>query len=193
MAAGEAFQSLKTKMVTLPVLALPDFNKTFVIESDASGQGVGAVLMQEQRPIAYFSQAFNQEKRKKSVYERELMAIVLAIHKWKHYLMGRKFIVRTDQRSLKYLMEQREVNPEYLKWMVKLMGYQFEIQYRPGLENKAMDGLSRIFPATTVMALTIPRVLQLDKLQQEVAANMKLQEVVKEFKLIQHYSRISSW
>ena len=135
--------------------------------------------MQEQRPITYFSQAFNQERRKKSVYERELMAIALAIHKWKHYLMGRKFIVRTDQRSLKYLMEQRKVNSDYLKWMVKLMGYQFEIQYRPGLENKAADGLSRIFPTATVMALTVPWVLQLDKLQQEVAADMKLQEVVK--------------
>ena len=107
------------------------------------------------------------------------MAIVLAIHKWKHYLIGRKFTVRTDQRSLKYLMEQREVNLEYLKWMVKLMGYQFEIHYRPGLENKAADGLSRIFPTAMVMALTVPRVLHLEKLQQEVVADMKLQEIVK--------------
>ena len=144
VAAKQAFQQLKAKMVSLPVLALPDFGKPFIIEADASGHGMGAILMQEQRPIAYFSQAFSQLGRKKSVYERELMAIVFVVQKWRHYLLGKTFFIRTDQKNLKYLMEQREVCPEYLKWMVKLMGYQFEIHYRVGMENNVADGLSRI-------------------------------------------------
>ena len=80
--ARDAFQKLKTAMATVPVLALPDFNATFVKESDALGVGLGAILMQNQKPLAYFSQALSDRHRLKSVYKRELMAIVLSIQKW---------------------------------------------------------------------------------------------------------------
>lgn len=92
-------------MMTLPVLGLSNFAKTFVVESDASGYGLGVVLVQEHRPIAFFSQALNQKDRGKSVYERELMAIVFVVQKWRHYLLGYHFIVRTYQKSLKFLLE----------------------------------------------------------------------------------------
>lgn len=106
--ATQVFAPLKTAMVTLPTLALPDFNVPFVIETDTSGTDLGAVITQKQRPIAYFNQQLSPQARLKSVYERELMAIVLAIQKWRHYLLGHRFTVCTDQRALKHLLEQRK-------------------------------------------------------------------------------------
>ena len=128
-----AFNQLKHAMTTILVLALPDFNKPFVIDTDASRVGVGVVLMQDQCPIAYYNHTLPQQNRLKSVYERELMAIVFVIQRWwQPYLLGRRFVVHIDQRSLKYLLEQRLLSEEHQKWLTKLLGYTFEIQYRLG-------------------------------------------------------------
>ena len=93
------------------------------------------------------------------MYERELMAIVCAVQNWRHYLLGQKFIIKTDQRSLKFLMEQQQVNPEHLKWLMKLMGYHFEIQYWSGKDNRATNGLSRVCHTATLMALSLPNLI----------------------------------
>ncbi|KAL4558785.1 hypothetical protein LXL04_036987 [Taraxacum kok-saghyz] len=141
--AEAAFQQLKTAMTTVPVLAMPNFSKTFIVETDASGYGLGAVLSQDSRPIAYYSCVLGTKARLKSIYEKELMAIVKAVLKWRPYLMGRRFIVRTDQLSLKFLLEQRMVGSDYQKWVSKLMGFEFDIQFRTGSSNKVADALSR--------------------------------------------------
>lgn len=125
------------KLCEVPILALPDFTIPFIVETDASGRGLG-LLMREQRPIAYFSKALSPRDRCKSVYERELMAMVLAIQKWRPYLMGRQFIVRTGQRSLRYLLEQRMVATKHQNWLTKLLGYDFQIKYKPDFQNKAV-------------------------------------------------------
>ncbi|XP_062093432.1 uncharacterized protein LOC133799409 [Humulus lupulus] len=134
-ATTQAFNYLKQAMISVHVLALPDFSKTYVVETDALGFGIGVVLMQEGRPIAYYSQVLKPHAQLKSIYEKELMAIVLAILKWQPYLLGCRFFVRTDQQSLKFLLEQRLVTSDHHKWLVKLLGYDFKIQYRPGVGN----------------------------------------------------------
>ncbi|GKF27938.1 putative mitochondrial protein, partial [Tanacetum coccineum] len=172
--ATTAFQTLKEAMAKVPVLALPDFTKEFVIETDASGQGVGAVLMQEGRPIAYFSQILGTRARLKSVYERELMAIVLAIQKWRPYLLGRHFVVRTDQRSLKYLLEQRMIDGEHQRWLSKLSGYDFEIQYKPGKENSVADALSRRREPIACHAITFTTLQNWDDLMIDLSWDVEL-------------------
>ena len=104
--ANLAFQKLKGVMTSLPVLALPDFSQEFVIETDASGLGLGAVLMQQGRPVAFYSQKLSPTARTKSVYERELMAIVFAIQKWRPYILGKHFVVKIDQQSPFYWLKR---------------------------------------------------------------------------------------
>lgn len=105
--AQAAFESLKKSMTTTPVLALPNFNKPFVIDIDTLGIGVGTILMQNGHPMAYYSHCLPKESQIKSVYERELMPIILVVHKWRHYLTHMAFTIQTDQFNLKYLLCQK--------------------------------------------------------------------------------------
>lgn len=163
----------------VPVLALPDFTKEFVVETDASGLGLGAVLIQEGRPVAFISKTLSIQNRSKSVYERELRAIVTAFQKWRHYLLGRHVKVRTDQRSLRFLIDQRVLGNEQQKWVMKMLGFDFKFQYRPGCENKAADALSRN-PSFEGMlqAVTVAQIEGLEGVEQEVAKDEKLQSIM---------------
>ncbi|KAD3640471.1 hypothetical protein E3N88_29694 [Mikania micrantha] len=138
-----AFERLKQALVSAPVLRLPDFSVPFTIECDASSQGVGAILIQNDHPVAYFSKGFAPSTRFKSAYDRELLALVLAVQKWNHYLLGRHFFIRTDHFTLKYLLEQRVTTSEQQRLLLKLMPYDFTIVYRSGKENRGADALSR--------------------------------------------------
>ena len=135
--------------------------------------------MQSQRPIAYFSRVLTARARQKSVYERELMAIVLAIQKWRPYLLGRRFIVRTDQRSLKFLLEQRLVSDTHQRWLTKLLGFDFEIQYRTGAGNKAADALSRKGAESEVQltALSVPMLCDREGILREIAEDEGLTQI----------------
>ncbi|MFS7916257.1 putative nucleotidyltransferase, Ribonuclease H [Helianthus anomalus] len=148
-----AFNRLKEVLSSPPVLALPDFTKPFIIETDASGKGIGAVLMQQGHPIAFVSKTLSAKQQALSVYERELLAIIFAVKYWHHYLSMGHFIIRTDQKSLKHLLDQKITTPLQQVWLSKLMGYDFEIVYKQGIENGAADALSRV-QSSSLMALS---------------------------------------
>ena len=143
--------------------------------SDASGRGLGAVLMQEGRPIAYLSQKLSARSQSKSVYERELMAIVMAIQKWRHYLLGRKFLVLTDKKSLKFLVDQRIMSEGQQKLITKLLGFDFEIRYKAGRENSVVDALSRPFSLAAISAVTF---YGWEGLEEEIQQDPKLKMIL---------------
>jgi hypothetical protein len=176
-----AFNQLKAAMANPPVLALPNFDKTFVVETDASGVGMGAVLMQAGHPLAFISKALGPRQLNLSAYERELLAIVYAVTKWKHYLRGRRFLIRTDHSSLKFLLDHKATHEAQQVWLTKLLGFDYDIEYRKGKDNLAADALSRI-SSTELSALTLSSISTniMEEIRQTWAADPNLQRVIKE-------------
>jgi hypothetical protein len=119
-------------MCTTPVLALPDFTKTFVLECDSSGKGIGVVLMQEGRPLAFTSKQLFERNIGKYIYENEMLVILHAVYLWCPYLLGQRFQIKTDHQILKYFLEQHISSPEQQKWVTKLFGCDYEIIYKKG-------------------------------------------------------------
>ena len=138
-----AFHQLKDAMVKPLVLALPNFDHPFVVEYDAFGRGIGAVLMQHGRPIAYHSQTLKGKNLALSTYEKKLLALVIAVKRWRAYLISMPFIFKIDQHSLKYLLEQKIGTPAQQKWFAKLLGYVFVMEYKKGKDNLVADALFR--------------------------------------------------
>lgn len=154
--ADEAFLKIKSELVSPNVLANPDFNRPFIIESDASNVAVGAVLIQIQeglrRPIAFFSKKLSATQRKYAPTEKECLGVILAIQKFRHYVEGSRFTVVTDAQSLIWL---RQISAEggsakLIRWALKLQQYDFELVYRKGALNVTADALSRAVDNVTV-------------------------------------------
>ena len=138
-----AFLTLKKAITQALVLALPNFSKTFVVETDACDVGVGAVLMREGRPLVYISQTLSPKHLGLSVYDKELLVVLVAIDKWRHYLESSHFIIKTDHESLRFLLQQRLHTQLQRKGASKLLGLDYTIKYRQGRENRVVDALSR--------------------------------------------------
>ena len=131
--------------------------------------------MQQERPIAFMSQAIHGKALHLSIYERELMALVLAIKKWSSYVLGQTFQVQTDHQSLKYLLEQKVGTLIQQKWLTKLLSFDFLVEYKKGKENLVVDALSRKFDNAPVMltALSFPSDNWISKLQDSYSEDPK--------------------
>lgn len=142
--ATEAFNALKKAISTAPVLALPNFEIPFVVEMDSSGTRIGAVLSQAGHPIEFFSKEFCPKLCASSTYIHELAAITTVVKKWRHYLLGHHFVILTNHQSLRDLMTQAVQTLEEHRYLIRLLGFEYTIQYQPGHENGVANALSRV-------------------------------------------------
>jgi transposase InsO family protein len=176
--AARAFRALQTALTTAPVLQLPAFDREFIVECDASGSGFGAVLHQGAGPVAFFSRPIAPRHARLAAYERELIGLVQAVRHWRPYLWGRRFLVRTDHRSLRFLLDQRLTTIPQHQWASKLLGFDFVVEYKPGAQNVVADALSRRDEGQMeAMALSSPQFSIFDDLRQEINADVELSEL----------------
>ncbi|RVW19408.1 Transposon Ty3-G Gag-Pol polyprotein [Vitis vinifera] len=146
-----AFIEIKERLCGAPLLSLPDFSKTFEIECDASGIGIGAVLMQEKRPIAYFSEKLNGATLNYPTYDKELYALVRQLETWQHYLWPKEFVIHIDHESLKHLKGQGKLNRRHAKWVEFIETFPYVIKYKQGKENIVVDALSRRYALVSTL------------------------------------------
>lgn len=174
-----AFQTLKNALIQAPVLALPDFNVSFTIETDAYDVGVGAVLSQNGHPLAFGSRALGPRNRGLSVYEKEYLAILLAVQQWRSYLQLAEFTIHTDHKSLTHLADQRLHTDWQRKALTKLMGLQYKIVYKKGILNGAADALSRKpMHSSEILSISNVQPVWLDRVLSSYANDSHMQSVV---------------
>nr|GEX96409.1 putative reverse transcriptase domain-containing protein [Tanacetum cinerariifolium] len=139
----EAFQTLKQKLCSAPILTLLEGTENFIVYCDASLKVYGAVLMQREKVIAYASRQLKKHEENYTTLDLELGAVVFALRFWRHYLFGTKYTMYTDHKSLQYILDQKELNMRQRRWIELLSDYDCEIRYHPGKGNVVADVLSR--------------------------------------------------
>ena len=127
----------------MPILALPNFSKTFELEYDASGVGIGVVLLQGGHPNAYFGEKLHGASLNYPTYDKDLYALVRALQTWEHYLVSIEFVIHSDHESLKHLKGQHKLTKRHAKWMEFLEQFPYAIKYKNGKSNVVVDALSR--------------------------------------------------
>src|SRR5438105_4821528 len=138
-----AFQQLKTLLTTAPVLTQPDITKSFDVYCDASGTGLGCVLMQEGKVISYASRQWRKHEEHYPTHDLEVAVVVHALKIWRHYLLGHVCHIYTDHKSLKYIFTQSELNMRQRRWLELIKDYNLEVHYHPGKANVVADTVSR--------------------------------------------------
>jgi hypothetical protein len=148
----KAFDTLKEKISSAPVLALPNLRQPFEIQTDASNYAMGAVLLQYGKPICFHSETFNGAVINYPTYDKELYALVQSVKKWKHYLLGKETIIHTDHQPLQYLQSQTKLQQaRHFRWMGFLQQFHLVIRYKKGIFNKVVDMLSRPIISASVI------------------------------------------
>jgi len=147
-ACQKSFEALKQCLITAPVLAHPDFDQSFELHCDASNEAISAVLTQRdangrEHPVAYASRVLNAAEKNYSTSERECLAVIFFVKKFRPYLHGKQFEIFTDHSSLTWLMKSTHESPRLNRWALALQEYQFEIHYKKGKNNQNADSLTR--------------------------------------------------
>jgi hypothetical protein len=155
-----SYQTLKNKLVDVPILAFPESGKSFTVYTDASRIGLGYVLIQEGRVIAYGSRQFRKHEGNYPTHDLELVAVVFALKSWRHYLYGEACDTYTDHKSLKYIFTQKELNLRQHRCLELIKDYDLSIHYHPGKANVVADALSR----SGVPKVALPLIADLDRL-----------------------------
>ena len=140
---ARAFDALKDRLCNAPLLQLPNFSKTFEVECDASNVGIGGVLLQENRPIAYFSEKLSGPPLNYPTYDKELYALVRCLKTWQHYLWPKEFVIHSDHAALSYLKSQTNLSRRRASWVEFLETFPYVIRHKKGKENVVADALSR--------------------------------------------------
>ncbi|GKC21262.1 putative reverse transcriptase domain-containing protein [Tanacetum coccineum] len=137
-----AFQIIMKKLCSAPILALPEGTKDFVVYCDASHKGLGVVLMQREKVIAYASRQLKIHEKNYTTHDLELGSVVFALKIWRHYLYGTKCTVFTDHKSLQHILDQKELNMRQHRWLELLSDYDYDIRYHPAKANVVDVALS---------------------------------------------------
>ncbi|WVZ90863.1 hypothetical protein U9M48_037122 [Paspalum notatum var. saurae] len=176
----DGFRELNKLLTTAPVLAQPDVTKPFDVYCDASGQGLGCVLMQEGRVIAYASRQLRKHEANYPTHDLELAAVVHALKIWRHYLLGNTCHIYTDHKSLKYIFTQPELNMRQRRWLELIKDYDLEIHYHPGKANVVADALSRRAHCNVIEARPTARVIcwEMDEIEMPTEQLVELYSLI---------------
>src|SRR6185312_9605366 len=174
-AQDQAFDTLKERLTSAPLLQLPDFGKTFELECDASGVGIGGLLMQGGKPVAYFSEKLNGPTLNYSTYDKEFYALVRSLEMWQHYLWPKEFIIHSDHESLKYLRMQNKLNRRHAKWVEFIEYFPYIIKHKKGKDNVIADALSRRY---TMLSQLDCRIFGLESIKGQYELDAAFKDVI---------------
>jgi hypothetical protein len=161
------------------LLQLPNFGKIFEIECDASGVGIGGVLMQEGKPVAYFREKLSGLVLNYSTYDKELYALVRTLETWQHYLWPKEFVIHSNHESLKHLRTQNKLNRRHAKWAEFIESFSYVIKHKKGKDNIIADALSRRYAMLSQLDC---RIFGLETIKEQYANDVKFRDVMEHCK-----------
>jgi hypothetical protein len=182
---------MKKRLTTAPILAMPDMEKSFSIYCDASGQGLGCVLMQDGHVVAYASQQLRKHEAHYPTYDLELADVVHTLKIWRHYLMGKRCELYTDHKCVKYIFTQLNLNLRQRRWLEPIKDYDLGINYHPGKANVVAHALSRRCHLSQLVVDSMPFELceEFDKLNLSIITNTEVMEMEVGSSLLQEIRR----